>query len=130
MSRTTSEAAGLRPEQLTGMTGEQVLDALAARIGTHAHARMVYAEPVERDGLTVIPVAHVRWGFGIGSGHRNAPMRTGGGGAMASPAGYLEISGGRCRYVPIRNPSTAVGAVAGGLVSALARRFGRRRRTA
>jgi uncharacterized spore protein YtfJ len=52
--------------------------------------------------VTIVPVAQVRWGFGIGSGFRENPMRTGGGGATASPLGYLEITATGCRYVPIR----------------------------
>ncbi len=126
MSRSASGGeCELPPEELMGMTGEQVLDALAERIGGHAHARMVYGEPVRHDGITVIPVAQVRWGFGIGSGFRRAPMRTGGGGVMASPVGYLEISGNRCRYVPIRERSARAGTVAGAVASLITRRLRR-----
>jgi uncharacterized spore protein YtfJ len=126
MIRSTSGGESeLPPEELMGMTGEQVLDALAKRIGGHAHARMVYGEPVRHDGITVIPVAHVRWGFGIGSGFRNAPMRTGGGGAIASPVGYLEISDNRCRYVPIRERGATAGAVAGAVALLATRRLRR-----
>ena len=41
---------------------------LAERLGASASASSVFGEPVERDGVTVIPVARVRWGVGGGSG--------------------------------------------------------------
>jgi uncharacterized spore protein YtfJ len=100
------------PGELAGLSGDQLLAVLAERVGAHADARMVYGDPIERDGITIVPVATVRWGFGIGSGYRGAPMRTGGGGATATPTGYLEITGGRCRYVPLHAGSRRSGALA------------------
>ncbi len=88
---------------------------------------MVYGEPVERDGVTIVPVAQVRWGFGIGSGFRENPLRTGGGGAVASPVGYLEIRAGGCQYVPIKQSRVGPG-VGLAVLGAAARLFGRRRR--
>jgi len=41
---------------------------LADRIGARVSVKTVFGEPVERDGITVIPVAKVRWGFGGGAG--------------------------------------------------------------
>jgi uncharacterized spore protein YtfJ len=97
----SATADELDPATLATMSGEDALQALAEQVGRQADVRMVYGDPIERDGVTIVPVASVRWGFGIGSGFRSAPMRTGGGGAMATPVGYLEISGGRCRFVPL-----------------------------
>ncbi len=119
-----------KPGDLEGRAGDEVLGLLAERVGGHADARMVYGDPVTQDGVTVVPVAQVRWGFGIGSGFKDAPMRTGGGGAVATPVGYLELRDGTCRYVALR--SGRIGA-AGGLVGAAAflvagRLLGRRRR--
>ncbi len=119
-----------KPGDLEGRAGDEVLGLLAERVGGHADARMVYGDPVTQDGVTVVPVAQVRWGFGIGSGFKDAPMRTGGGGAVATPVGYLELRDGTCRYVALR--SGRIGA-AGGLVGAAAflvagRLLGRHRR--
>ncbi len=119
-----------KPGDLEGRAGDEVLQLLAERVGGHADARMVYGDPVTQDGVTVVPVAQVRWGFGIGSGFKDAPMRTGGGGAVATPVGYLELRDGTCRYVALR--SARAGA-AGSLVGAAAflaagRLLGRRRR--
>lgn len=78
---------------------------LADRIGSAAGAKAVFGDPVERDGVTVIPVAKVSWGFGGGGGGEGKDEgHGGGGGASAGPQGFIEIEGGRARYRPIRNP--------------------------
>jgi uncharacterized spore protein YtfJ len=41
---------------------------LAERLGLSASAKTVFAEPVQREGVTVIPVAKVRYGSGGGGG--------------------------------------------------------------
>lgn len=43
-----------------------LLERMAERIGAAAGVKTAYGEPVERDGVTVIPVAKVAWGFGGG----------------------------------------------------------------
>ena len=102
------EAAGRRPFDAVI---EKVADALGARAG----AKAVFGEPVERDGVTVIPVAKVRWGFGAGSGG-SVPSRGNGarsdgasgegagGGVMGSPLGYIVIRDGAARFEPIVDP--------------------------
>jgi uncharacterized spore protein YtfJ len=69
--------------------------------------RRVFGDPIERDGLVVVPVAIVRGGAGGGSGEGQAtsesPGGTGGGagwGASARPAGVYVISGGEVRWQP------------------------------
>lgn len=58
---------------------------LAERIGARAGAAEIFGEPVVRDGVTVIPVARARWGFGGGGSKREG--KEGGGGASVAPAG-------------------------------------------
>jgi uncharacterized spore protein YtfJ len=70
---------------------------------------------VERDGVTIIPVAKVRWGFGGGSGSKSGKRGKGGGGGMhAAPLGYIEIKEGETEFKPIRDPMTLVPIVAVG----------------
>ena len=102
---------------------------LAERLGASASASSVFGEPVERDGVTVIPVARVRWGVGGGSGRGSGSRGRGrgrgrgkadvselgeqneqnegiggGGGVQASPLGFIELRGGQARYRRVHDP--------------------------
>ena len=109
-----------RPNAIEGF-----VERIAERLGGKASVRSVFGDPVERDGLTIIPVAKVRYGFGGGAGRGpvavgpgrsgegspfsegdeggTAPgMGTGGGGAVtADPIGYLEIGPQGAAFRPI-----------------------------
>jgi uncharacterized spore protein YtfJ len=63
----------------------------------------VYGDAVERDGVTVIPVARTVWGFGGGTGPGDDGAG-GGGGGMTVPVGYIRIAGGRANFRPIVSP--------------------------
>jgi uncharacterized spore protein YtfJ len=65
-------------------------------------ARRVYADPVERDGVTVIPVASVMGGGGGGDGiDESGRTGTGGGfGIAAKPVGAYVIKEGRVSWRP------------------------------
>ena len=80
-------------------------------LGATARASTVFGEPVVKDGITVIPVASVRWAFGGGGGQRVEERGSGGGGAVVlQPVGFIEISSDRAEFRRIR--STAVAPVA------------------
>ena len=77
------------------------------RLGTST----VFGTPVERDGVTVVPVAVARFGMGAGSGSDPAKHQEGEGGGGAgsvTPIGYIELKDGRSRYVPAVNPARMV----------------------
>lgn len=85
------------------------LDQLVAKLGA-ARAETVFGAPIERGGVTVIPVARVRWGAGGGGGSSPGKQGSGtdqgsggGGGLSASPAGYIELRDGHAAFVPIRD---------------------------
>lgn len=95
--------------------------ALAERVGAHAGVAAVFGAPVERDGVTVIPVGASRWMFGGGGGHGGRPGEEGegsggGGAATVTPIGYIEVAGGAAhfrRIGPSLTPATLIaGAVA------------------
>jgi uncharacterized spore protein YtfJ len=68
--------------------------------GTHdaLAVRRVYGDPVERDGVTVIPVAALRGGGGGGS---DAEKNGGGGfGLQARAVGVVVIKNGRVWFEP------------------------------
>ena len=86
---------------------ENGLTRLAERLGATAAASAVFGTPVERDGVTVIPVARVRWGFGGGGGGRNAKAQDGwggGGGVQAAPLGFIEVRDGGAQYRRVHDP--------------------------
>ncbi len=94
-----------------------IIDALANKVGARAGAHAAFGEPVDRDGVTVIPVAKVRFGFGGGSGRgieegsetgEIGEGSGGGGGAITSPLGFIEIKDGRAEFKRIHDPVSAV----------------------
>ena len=115
---------------------ENVLERLANRIGGRVRVKTIFGEPVEKDGVTVIPVARARWGCGGGGNSgRNSQenqMREGagaggGGGVTVSPTGYVEVRDGRARFHPIYNPANVAQIiVASGIVAVLVLRAFRR----
>lgn len=89
----------------------EVLGRLAEKLGSHASVSAVFGEPVDREGITVIPVARVRLGFGGGAGTGRTQNEIaqsggggGGGGSVGTPVGYIEIKNGNSAFKPIRDP--------------------------
>jgi uncharacterized spore protein YtfJ len=98
------------------------VERLAERLGLTATAKTVFGEPVHADGITVVPVAKVRCGFGGGKGPGSADnSRGGGGGGMqVHPLGYIELKDGQSQFKPIHDPMAWVPLVAvGGLAGML-----------
>ncbi|TMC09585.1 MAG: sporulation protein [Chloroflexi bacterium] len=69
--------------------------------------RRVFGEPIERDGLVLVPVAAVQGGAGAGGGEgrpsENAPPGSGAGGGWggsARPVGVYVIDRGQVRWEP------------------------------
>lgn len=104
---------------------DDVLAKLAEAVGARLTASTIFGTPVEREGVTVIPVSTVRFGFGGGGGTDPSGGGGGeGGGAMGrgGPAGYIELKDGRSRFVPIVHPARMLAllcaTIIGGLVIA------------
>jgi uncharacterized spore protein YtfJ len=72
--------------------------------------KRVYAEPYEKDGLTVIPAAVVGGGAGGGSGQDDKGQEGGGGGFGMSgrPAGAFVIKDGQVSWRPALDPNRIV----------------------
>jgi uncharacterized spore protein YtfJ len=101
-----------------------LLERIAGTVGSNAHVAAVFGEPVEREGLTVIPVAKARFGFGGGggSGTREGEEGSGGGGgggAAVSPVGYIEVRNGSAEFKRIFTPTDLLPAVVAGSIVAL-----------
>lgn len=77
---------------------------IAKKLGVNPNISLIYGEPVERQGITIIPVAKFTFGFGGGesSETQKVPGGMGGGaGLMAKPVGYIEIKNGQAKFQPI-----------------------------
>jgi uncharacterized spore protein YtfJ len=90
--------------------------AILAKLGDSLTAGRVFGEPIERDGCTLIPVAFVAGGGGLGTNQglppgtqppavptgqkQQAPGEGGGFGMVCWPIGAYVIKGGHVRFVP------------------------------
>jgi uncharacterized spore protein YtfJ len=80
-----------------------LLERIGQTVGERAQASTIFGEPVEREGVTVVPVAKARFGFGGGGGGGNREEsqgfgRGGGGGGAVTPIGYIEVTDGRSAF--------------------------------
>ena len=103
---------------------DELLQQIGQTVGDRAKASTIFGEPVEREGITVIPVAKAKFGFGGGGGEgKEGPGRGGGGGAAVSPLGYIELHDGTARFKRIPRPANPLAFVAAAslLTFALAR---------
>jgi uncharacterized spore protein YtfJ len=103
----------------------ELLEQIGQTVGQKANVSSVFGEPIEREGLTVIPVAKARFGFGGGggSGSREGDEGGGGGGgggALVSPIGYIELHDGSAEFRRIATPMDFLALVAAASVIAVA----------
>ena len=104
-----------------------MLARLSQQLSTSATAQAVYGTPVERDGITVIPVAKAHYGFGGGGGGGTKEGEAAGSGMGAgagvslTPVGYIELREGRSRFRPIRSSVVPLVAVSGAIAWLLLR---------
>jgi uncharacterized spore protein YtfJ len=106
------------------------IDALLAAARDTAHVERVFGEPIERDGILVIPVAMVLGGGG-GGGRDSRPDQPGEGGGgfgvWARPLGVYVVRDGRAEFCPAID--VAVLALGAALVAPwVLRAWSRRRR--
>jgi uncharacterized spore protein YtfJ len=104
---------------------EALLERIGEAVGGRANVSSVFGEPVERDGITVIPVARARFGFGGGGGggpgeDESGSGGGGGGGAMVSPAGYIELKDGTAQFRRITGPLDVLALAGAAAIVALA----------
>ena len=104
---------------------DTLLQRIGQTIGERVTVSTVFGEPVERDGVTVIPVAKARFGFGGGGGGgvkdgSEGSGGGGGGGALVSPVGYIELRAGSAQYRRISTPVDLLVLAVSGSIAALA----------
>lgn len=83
-----------------------------ADMQSKADVKMVVGEPIHVNGRTIIPLASVQYGFGMGGGQgpksgegkEEAPVGGGGGGgARIEPVAFVEITDGTLKIQPVVN---------------------------
>lgn len=125
MAMMTAEEQAI--EAADGDLASRMLEGLVTRVGGHAKVDAVFGQPVEAEGVTVIPVARVRWGVGGGGGSAiEGSGSGGGGGVIAEPVGYIEITSAGATFRPLPRsigPAQLLGAAAaaGIVIRAMAR---------
>lgn len=94
-----------KSEARAAAEGADLVERIAERLGAQARTTAVFGEPVEREGVTVIPVARAAWGFGGGSGGEGTDQQGsgGGGGVVAKPVGYIEVRADGAEFRSLRS---------------------------
>jgi uncharacterized spore protein YtfJ len=87
-----------------------LLERIGETVGHSAQVSTIFGEPVDREGVTVIPVGKARFGFGGGggSGSRQGDEGAGGGGGggvAVGPIGYIELHEGGAKFKRILTPT-------------------------
>lgn len=72
---------------------EKLADTVKAR-----GVQLAYGEPIVAEGMTVIPVALV--GYGFGGGGPDESIGGGGGGGVSIPVGVYRLSEGSVQFIP------------------------------
>lgn len=103
---------------------DELLQRIGQVVGEKATVSVVFGDPVEREGITVIPVAKSRFAFGGGGGAgthsgQEGSGGGGGGGAVVSPVGYIEVHDGSARFKRISGPVDLLTVVAAAALAAL-----------
>ena len=103
----------------------ELLERVGQTVGDNAKASTIFGEPVEREGVTVVPVAKARFGFGGGGGSgardEGEGGGGGGGGGMAvSPIGFIELRDNTAEFKRISTPRDLLALVAAASIALLA----------
>jgi uncharacterized spore protein YtfJ len=102
----------------------ELLERIGQTVGQRAQVSTIFGEPVEREGVTVIPVGKARFGFGGGggSGFRDGDEGSGGGGGggvAVSPVGYIEVRDRGAEFKRISTATDVLALVAAASLAAL-----------
>ncbi len=102
-----------------------LLERIGQTVGERAQVSTIFGEPVEREGVTVVPVAKARFGFGGGGGSGiregdEGSGRGGGGGVAVSPIGYIEVRDRSSEFKRISSPIDLLALVAAASVALIA----------
>jgi uncharacterized spore protein YtfJ len=103
----------------------ELLERIGQTVGKTAQVGTIFGEPVEREGVTVIPVGKARFGFGGGGGGGSREGGAGsggggGGGVVVSPIGFIEMRDRTAEFRRISTPTDLLALVAAASFAAFA----------
>jgi uncharacterized spore protein YtfJ len=104
-------------EEVSRVSATQNVTEIVGTARESLTARRVYAEPVERDGTTLVPAARISGGLGGGAGKDDTKGQNGEGGGFAvtaHPVGAYELRNGEVTWRPaidVNRLITVAGAV-------------------
>lgn len=124
MAEPDEEATMTTETQEGTALADELLKRIGQTVGDKAKVSAVFGDPVEREGVTVIPVAKARFGFGGGGGAGGREGEEGsggggGGGALVSPVGYIELHDGAAKFKRISSPTDLLPLIATAALAAL-----------
>ena len=89
----------------------ELMEETMAKIREMVDSNEIIGEPITTpDGVTIIPVSRVSFGFGTGGTYGQANDRFGGGagaGVKIDPVAFLITKDGQTRIMPVAVPATA-----------------------
>lgn len=89
----------------------ELMEETMAKIREMVDSNEIIGEPITTpDGVTIIPISRVSFGFGTGGTYGQANARFGGGagaGVKIDPVAFLITKDGQTRIMPIAVPATA-----------------------
>jgi uncharacterized spore protein YtfJ len=92
-------------------TTSSFVERLANKTIAGLSSKIVFSEPIQKNGITVIPVSKIRFGYGFGGGYNTRRNVKGkkegfgiGLGVFAQPIGFIKIKKDSVIFEPIHNP--------------------------
>ena len=109
------------------MSMKEFFGSIADKLCGSASVKVVYGEPIETQGKTIIPVARVAHGFGGGYGECKDDKKEGrncegggvGGGLAVKPVGVIEVTEEETRFISLSGKKKLAGMLALGFVLGL-----------
>jgi uncharacterized spore protein YtfJ len=92
--------------------GSMTIEEISQSVRDGMDVKRVFGEPIERDGVTIIPVASIGGGGGGGGGGTEAEGGSGGGfGMAAKPIGVYVIKNGEVAWRPTVDVNKIIGGI-------------------
>jgi uncharacterized spore protein YtfJ len=99
------------------MKAQEIIQEVKEKIEKTVNIKAIFSEPIEKDGITIVNVAKIKYagagGGGIGEQESKEGKEVEGSGmglglsVKTSPVGYIEIKNGSAEFIPIIDQNQA-----------------------